>query len=79
MVSAAIAETISVAFRTPFEVLKQNRQYMEFKKTSKAMSTIWKQRGIRGFYAGFGATLWREIPFSILELGLYELLIKHPL
>ena len=31
-----------------------------------------KQDGIKGLYAGYYATLVRDIPYTMLELGIYE-------
>lgn len=35
---------------------------------------VWTQEGIRGFYRGFGATVYREIPFSVLQFPMWEFL-----
>ncbi len=66
-----------MAIRNPFEVIKQNRQFGEFKTVKKAVITVWSKRGPRGFYAGYSALLCREIPCTIIEMGLYEALIRY--
>jgi hypothetical protein len=36
------------------------------------LSKTSEQEGLRGFYAGYIATLVRDVPYTMLELGLYE-------
>lgn len=36
------------------------------------ISSIWSKDGWRGFFAGYGATLLRDVPYTMLELGVYE-------
>lgn len=36
------------------------------------ISTTFKAEGIGGFFAGYFATLVRDVPYTMLELGLYE-------
>jgi hypothetical protein len=45
-----------------------------FKVTSfvSAVQQIFQQEGIGGFFAGYSATLVRDIPYTMLELGIYE-------
>ena len=33
---------------------------------------IFQTEGILGFFAGYGATLLRDVPYTMMELGLYE-------
>mmetsp|Transcript_31008 Transcript_31008/g.38875 ORF Transcript_31008/g.38875 Transcript_31008/m.38875 type:complete len:160 (+) Transcript_31008:1-480(+) len=36
------------------------------------IKTIYQTEGLMGFFTGFGATLIRDIPYTMLELGLYD-------
>jgi solute carrier family 25 S-adenosylmethionine transporter 26 len=56
----------------PGEVLKIRLQSGLVKSLSSGISDILKTDGIKGFYAGYGATLVRDVPFTMLELGIYE-------
>ena len=56
----------------PGEVIKIRLQSGIFSSISGCMADILKKDGIRGFYAGYGATLVRDVPFTMLELGIYE-------
>jgi solute carrier family 25 S-adenosylmethionine transporter 26 len=58
--------------RVPTEVLKQQMQVGMHKSGIIATRTILESHGIRGLYAGFGITLFREIPFSLVQFPLYE-------
>ena len=43
-----------------------------FGQVRTAVGHIWATAGLRGLYAGFSTTIAREIPFSALQLALYE-------
>lgn len=59
--------------RVPSEVIKQRSQagqggsFQLFKQTLSA-------EGLAGFYRGYGSTLMREIPFSVIQFPLWEFL-----
>lgn len=57
--------------RIPCEVLKQRLQAGIFDNVGQAIAETWKQDGLRGFFRGTGATLFREIPFYVAGTGLY--------
>lgn len=33
---------------------------------------IWRTEGLPGFFTGYRATLMRDVPYTMLELGLYD-------
>ena len=46
-----------------------------YKDTMSAIADIWATKGlIKGFYAGFGSFVLRDIPFSAIQFPLYEVL-----
>ena len=46
-----------------------------FATTREAVQQIWQTKGLtRGFYAGFGSFVMRDIPFSAIQFPLYEML-----
>ena len=50
-------------------------QIGKYKTTSEAVSGIWNSKGfVKGFYAGFGPFVLRDIPFSAIQFPLYEVL-----
>lgn len=56
----------------PAEVLKTRLQAGAVSSLSGAITSILKTEGIRGLFAGYYATLVRDIPYTMLELGIYE-------
>jgi solute carrier family 25 S-adenosylmethionine transporter 26 len=60
------------AVRNPFEVVKQQMQAGLHASTRDAVRTILRVEGWRGFFAGYGSTVAREIPFDAIEFALYE-------
>ncbi|XP_059468474.1 S-adenosylmethionine mitochondrial carrier protein homolog [Neocloeon triangulifer] len=73
MSAASIGELAACIARVPVEVVKQRRQ-----TTARHLSalTVAKQavrkEGFRGLYRGFGSTISREVPFSIIQFSLWE-------
>jgi len=72
MVAASIAETGACLVRVPTEVVKQRMQTGGYDKLSVALRDIHRKYGVRGFYAGYGSTVAREIPFSFIQFPLWE-------
>lgn len=60
------------AVRNPFEVIKQQMQSGLHPSTREAVRAVLRIDGWRGFYAGYGSTVLREIPFDAIEFVLYE-------
>jgi len=76
MLAAVLGEAAQVMFRNPFELIKQNMQIGKYKTMSEAIMTTFTQNGIKGFYRGYFVTVFREIPFGLIQYPLYERL-KH--
>lgn len=76
MLSAAAGETMACLVRVPTEVVKQRMQagVAGYASVTSAVSSVLRQQGIGGFYAGFGITLMRELPFAFIQFPLYEAL-----
>lgn len=78
--AAACGEVVTCLFKVPFEVLKQRMQVGSMVGGSWGMlKQIYAKEGIRGCYAGLGATLAREIPFGFIQMPIYELLKRSVL
>jgi len=77
-VAAASGNTASSLVFVPKEVLKQQLQmYRNSHGGSsttlpRVLASILKEKGIRGLYSGYRATLLRNIPSAILRFALYE-------
>ncbi|EME26688.1 mitochondrial carrier (BOU / S-adenosylmethionine carrier) isoform 2 [Galdieria sulphuraria] len=56
----------------PFESVKQRVQSGLYSSAIHCIRDGWRQRGFRSFYLGWTATLVRDLPFTVIELTLYE-------
>lgn len=74
--SAGLGEFVSLLVRNPLEVLKQNLQMPAHEGMTKMVKDIWRVRGLRGFYTGLVPSVFREIPFSLTQLPVFELFQK---
>ncbi|RZC59846.1 hypothetical protein C5167_007156 [Papaver somniferum] len=48
------------------------QMYVYYSGIFQAGSSIWKQQGLRGLYAGYWSTLARDVPFAGLMVTFYE-------
>jgi solute carrier family 25 (mitochondrial S-adenosylmethionine transporter), member 26 len=57
----------------PSEVIKQKVQGGIYPSTLSAVSNIWKEKGIIGYYEGYFGGVARDVPFRVAQLTSYEL------
>eukprot|EP01022_Parablepharisma_sp_SALTPOND_P017073 TRINITY_DN2651_c0_g1_i1.p1 TRINITY_DN2651_c0_g1~~TRINITY_DN2651_c0_g1_i1.p1 ORF type:complete len:290 (+),score=13.04 TRINITY_DN2651_c0_g1_i1:112-981(+) len=69
---ATLAELVGSTLNNPIEVVRQNMQLLSYERPRDAIKDIWVKTGIRGFFSGYLPALCRTVPFSILQLPLYE-------
>lgn len=74
MLAASLGETVACLIRVPTEVVKQRTQASPSSTTYNMLLTTLKEEGVRGLYRGFGSTVLREIPFSLVQFPLWEYL-----
>lgn len=55
----------------PGELLKQRLQAGVYPSMTSAVSNMIRHEGLRTMYTGYKATLARDIPYTMLEFGLY--------
>jgi solute carrier family 25 S-adenosylmethionine transporter 26 len=72
MASAASADIFACAVRNPLEVVKQQMQAGLHENTLSTVKHIWREEGMRGFFAGYMATVARDIPFDMIQFAIYE-------
>ncbi|XP_053680289.1 S-adenosylmethionine mitochondrial carrier protein homolog [Anopheles nili] len=81
MVSAAAAEVVACLIRVPIEIAKQRRQAMLQSGRASSLEILYtalKKEGVRkGLYRGFGTTVMRDIPFSLIQFPLWEYFKLH--
>lgn len=72
MIAASLGEITACIVRVPVEIVKQRRQALGDKRAIVLMSEILNKEGFLGFYRGYGTTILREIPFSVIQFPLWE-------
>ncbi|XP_042511636.1 S-adenosylmethionine mitochondrial carrier protein-like [Macadamia integrifolia] len=70
-VASFCSTILGTAVRIPCEVLKQRLQAGIFNNVGEAVGGTLRQDGLKGFFRGTGATLFREVPFYVAGMGLY--------
>ncbi|XP_019715286.1 mitochondrial S-adenosylmethionine carrier protein isoform X1 [Hippocampus comes] len=74
MLAASLGETVACLIRVPTEVVKQRTQASPSSGTYRILVVALREEGIPGLYRGFGSTVLREIPFSLVQFPLWEYL-----
>lgn len=74
MAGASIAEVMACLVRVPMEVAKQRKQTsIAYKSSIRILMAAYKYEGFfRGVYRGFGSTIMREVPFSVIQFPTLE-------
>uniref|UniRef100_A0AAF5PRS9 Mitochondrial carrier protein n=1 Tax=Wuchereria bancrofti TaxID=6293 RepID=A0AAF5PRS9_WUCBA len=72
--AASFSEVIACIVRVPTELVKQRAQAKHVHHLGTICRMIYDRSGFIGFYQGFFSTVFREIPFSLIEFPLWELL-----
>lgn len=74
MFGASVAEVMACLVRVPMEVVKQRKQTSLVNKSSlRILLSAYKHEGFfKGVYRGFGSTIVREIPFSVIQFPILE-------
>jgi len=74
-ISAASAGAFATIVTHPFDVIKtkvQVRQEQRYHGLVQTVSTIWKQRGVLGFFDGVSLRISRKIFSSAIGWAVYE-------
>lgn len=79
MTSAAIGNTVASFSRVPYEVVKQSLQTGQYSSTMQAISTMWRDGGMRSFFplGGVSIQMVRDIPYAIFTLLSYEFIKEN--
>ncbi|XP_037089917.1 S-adenosylmethionine mitochondrial carrier protein-like isoform X2 [Pollicipes pollicipes] len=70
--AAAAGEVVACIVRVPIEVVKQRRQTRREISARHILTRTLAEEGVIGLYRGLFSTIAREVPFSILQLPLWE-------
>ncbi|CAK4030368.1 Arsenite efflux transporter -like, puative (AFU_orthologue AFUA_2G15090) [Lecanosticta acicola] len=86
MLGASVGEIAACAVRVPTEVIKSRAQAKQFPSSAAALQYVLGQRRTQGLvhvwrelYRGWGITVMREVPFTIIQFPLWEFLKKWSL
>ena len=71
-VVAAAAFLVSSVALVPGELLKQRLQMGQITSIREGIPLILKNEGILGFYSGYSGVCLRDIPYTMMELGIYD-------
>ncbi|PVI08459.1 mitochondrial carrier [Periconia macrospinosa] len=81
MIAASLGEVAACAVRVPTEVVKQRAQARQHPSSLSALTYILNQRHTHGFahvwrelYRGWTITIIREVPFTVIQFPLWEVL-----
>lgn len=82
MLAASVGEIAACAVRVPTEVIKQRAQAVQAESSIAALRQILQSRSSSGGYAkvwrelyrGWGITVFREVPFTMIQFPLWEAL-----
>ena len=73
MAAASLGEIAACAVRVPTEVVKQRAQAGHFASSWQALRHILVGRSVWAeLYRGWGVTVMREIPFTVIQFPLWE-------
>ncbi len=86
MAAASLGEVAACAVRVPTEVVKQRAQARQYPSSMAALTSILHQRRAIGFtgvwrelYRGWSITIFREVPFTVIQFPLWEALKNYRL
>ncbi|CAK1543663.1 unnamed protein product [Leptosia nina] len=78
MLAASVGEVLACVIRVPTEIAKQRKQTYVGKQSMSSIQILvqaFRTEGFRnGVYRGFFSTVLRDLPFSFIELPLWEFL-----
>lgn len=72
MAAASLGEVAACAVRVPTEVVKQRAQAGQHSSSLLALRATLRADGPLGLYRGWGVTVMREIPFTVVQFPLWE-------
>jgi len=74
MASAGCGEIAACLIRVPIEVVKQRCQAQPNVSLSQVVKSLYLEGRMMSFYKGYMTTVYREIPFSLIQFPLWEYL-----
>ncbi len=75
MMSASFGELAACLVRVPVEVVKQRMQ-VSHQRGMSIVRAVLQTEGFQGMFRGYSTTVMREVPFSFIQMPLWEYLKK---
>jgi solute carrier family 25 (mitochondrial S-adenosylmethionine transporter), member 26 len=72
-ISAILGDLTGSGWLCPSEVIKQQTQAGIYASTGEAVSSVWKNKGLAGFYQGYLGGVARDVPFRVAQLTTFEM------
>ena len=69
---AGVAFIASSVVLVPGELIKQRLQLGQITSVRQGVAHIFKTEGPLGFFTGYSAVCYRDVPYTMFELGVYE-------
>ena len=69
---AGVAFIASSVVLVPGELIKQRLQLGQINSVGGGVSTILKNEGFFGLFTGYSAVCFRDVPYTMMELGVYD-------
>lgn len=70
--AAGAAFIASSVVLVPGELVKQRLQMGQIESVGQGISKILREEGPLGFFSGYAGVCYRDVPYTMLELGLYD-------
>ncbi|CAG7816967.1 unnamed protein product [Allacma fusca] len=77
MGAASLGEIAACSIRVPVDIIKQRRQAFGHLGVTEILTGIRQHEGISGYYRGYASTIFREIPFAVIQFPLWEYLKRQ--
>ncbi|WVR03237.1 hypothetical protein IAU60_000228 [Kwoniella sp. DSM 27419] len=85
LIAGSLARTLSASVISPIEMFRTRLQALPsaergtptYASTAKDMSKLVQSKGVTILWRGLGPTLWRDVPFSGIYWGSFELLKSY--
>lgn len=74
MCAASLGEVMACLIRVPVEVVKQRTQAEPGSSSWNTLKSTLAKEGAGGLFRGYGSTVLREIPFSLIQFPIWEAL-----
>ncbi|VDL54625.1 unnamed protein product [Hymenolepis diminuta] len=74
MMAACVGELVACVIRVPCETIKQRAQAQPHLGIAGVFSDSLRSEGLAGLYRGYLSTIFRELPFSLIQYPIWEAL-----